>query len=244
MTGALEINGKKMLGVKEAAKAVSYSRDHITRLARENKIVATHIGRNWYIDIASLKNYEEVSHAEQEIKKRHLSDERRRELQVKEVLRLKSLARAKKSKASKKLATAFASFALFSGLVSGVWLNNTFANKISNTQQVAMVSDSKEQLSSQTISEEVVQEEVLQANFESDSHLRTFTEADSGILLLPQFSKEDTNRVQFVRDYFSDPVDIVIGENGEMAVVMVDENGEAIGEPMPFVSVPINQVGQ
>ncbi len=240
MTGALEINGKKLLSIKDAAKAVSYSRDHITRLARENKIVATHIGRNWYIDINSLKSYEEVSKTEQEIKQRHLSEERRRDLQVKEVLRARQQVHAQKGRTSKKIATAFASLALTLGLVSGVLLNYTIGAKISGQQQIATVT------TSQGLSEkpQVVPESssaMFQPDFEEDSRVRTFSEADSGILLLPQFSKDDVNRVQFVRNYFSDPVEVVVGENGETFVVMVDENGNPIGEPIPFVSVPINQ---
>ncbi len=240
MTGALEINGKKLLSIKDAAKAVSYSRDHITRLARENKIVATHIGRNWYIDINSLKSYEEVSKTEQEIKQRHLSEERRRDLQVKEVLRARQQVHARKGRTSKKIATAFASLALTLGLVSGVLLNYTIGAKISGQQQIATVT------TSQGLSEkpQVVPESssaMFQPDFEEDSRVRTFSEADSGILLLPQFSKDDVNRVQFVRNYFSDPVEVVVGENGETFVVMVDENGNPIGEPIPFVSVPINQ---
>lgn len=241
MTGALEINGKKLLGVKEAAKAVSYSRDHITRLARENKIVATHIGRNWYIDINSLKSYEEVSRTEQEIRKRHLSEERRRDLHVKEVLETKAHARRKKNNTSKKIATAFATLALSLGLVSGVLINNTFVAKISANQQTAVVSNSQD--SSKPVEESKKSQPVmLEANFESDSKLRSFNEADSGVLLLPQFSNNDVNRVQFIRNYFSDPVEVVVGENGETFVVMVDENGEPIGDPIPFVSVPINKV--
>ncbi len=241
MTGALEINGKKMLGVKEAAKAVSYSRDHITRLARENKIVATHIGRNWYIDINSLKSYEEVSRTEQEIRKRHLSEERRRDLHVKEVLETKAHARKNKNRTSKKIATAFATLALSLGLTSGVLLNNTFATKISSNQQTAIVSNSQDTAKSAEVSKES-QPAMLEADFESDSKLRSFSQADSGILLLPQFSNSDTSRVQFIRNYFSDPVDVIVGENGEMFVVMIDENGQPIGDPIPFVSVPINQV--
>ena len=240
MTGALEINGKKLLGVKEAAKAVSYSRDHITRLARENKIVATHIGRNWYIDINSLKSYEEVSRTEQEIRKRHLSEERRRDLHVKEVLETKEHARRKKNKTSKKIATAFATLALTLGLVSGVLLNNTFATKISANQQTAVVSNSQDVSESAKTSQEPTPV-MFEADFEPDSRLRSFSEADSGILLLPQFSNDDINRVQFIRNYFSDPVDVVVGENGEMFVVMIDEDGNPIGDPIPFVSVPINQ---
>lgn len=240
MTGALEINGKKLLGVKEAAKAVSYSRDHITRLARENKIVATHIGRNWYIDINSLRSYEEVSRTEQEIRKRHLSEERRRDLHVKEVLETKEHARRKKNNTSKKIATAFATLALTLGLVSGVLLNNSYATKISANQQTAVVSNSQD-VSESTKTSQESKPVMFEADFEPDSRLRSFSEADSGILLLPQFSNDDVNRVQFIRNYFSDPVDVVVGENGEMFVVMIDEDGNPIGNPIPFVSVPINQ---
>jgi hypothetical protein len=85
MSASIDINGKKLLPIKEAISKVDYSRDYLTRLAREKKIVATQIGRMWYVDVDSVKNYHAVAQAEQEIKKRQLSDERKRELAFKEV---------------------------------------------------------------------------------------------------------------------------------------------------------------
>ncbi len=243
MTGALEINGKKMLSIKEAAKVVYYSRDHITRLARENKIVATHIGRNWFVDIDSLKNYEDVSKTELDIRKRHLSEERRRDLQVKEIVKEREKIVHRKNHASKKVATTLASAALVLGLSAGVWINSTFESRFSPEFQVANLTDSQSK-SINPIGLESSGTSALEPVFETDSNLRTFHEADSGILLLPQFSQDNENRVHLIKDYFSDPVEVVIDENGETAVVIVDEKGSPVGESVPFVSVPINQTEQ
>ena len=54
MSVTFEIDGKKLQSIKSAAKLTSYSRDYITRLAREQKIVASFIERKWFIDIESL----------------------------------------------------------------------------------------------------------------------------------------------------------------------------------------------
>lgn len=242
MTGALEINGKKMLTIKEAAKAVSYSRDHITKLAREGKIVATHIGRHWYVNLDSLKSYEETSKSEQEIRKRRLSEERRRDLQVKEILKQQDFHRRAKSVKSKKVATAIASIALVAGLLTGVGLYATVGSSaVSGNQQLASIGNA-EQKSTESGEKVVSDVKLLEPQFESNSRLQTLSEANSGILLLPQTNEK--SNVQFVEDYFSDPVKVVVNEKGETAIVMVDEEGNVISEPVPFVSVPVQRPNQ
>lgn len=77
MSGTLEIDHKKMHDIKSAAAAAGYTRDHITALARAGKIVAAQIERQWYVDLDSLMQYVKVTTLEQEVKQKHLSEERR-----------------------------------------------------------------------------------------------------------------------------------------------------------------------
>ncbi|MCA9359394.1 hypothetical protein KC926_04305, partial [Candidatus Kaiserbacteria bacterium] len=79
MTTTLEIDGKKFQTIKSVANKVSYSRDYITRLAREGKILATHVGRQWFVDLDSLNNYIDTTAKETEVRKKMLSEERKRE---------------------------------------------------------------------------------------------------------------------------------------------------------------------
>ena len=48
------INGKKFLSALEAAKRFGYTSDYVTKLAREGKVVARKIDREWFVDSDSL----------------------------------------------------------------------------------------------------------------------------------------------------------------------------------------------
>lgn len=79
MSTDLHINGTMFQTPRAAAEHVSYSRDYITRLAREGKVRAVHLARNWYIDVQALQSYEAVSALETSIKNQHLRQQRQYE---------------------------------------------------------------------------------------------------------------------------------------------------------------------
>ena len=121
MSTTLEINGRELYPIKEAAALVSYSRDYITRLAREQKVVATHLGRKWYVDIDSLKSYAESASLEQELRKQRLSEERKLEQKTKVAVRQKNEIRARQEKNLHFKAITATVCILCTGLLSG-WL--------------------------------------------------------------------------------------------------------------------------
>ena len=84
MSATIQLNSRQLLPLKEAATAVSYSRDYVARLAREEKITAVLINRQWMIDVGSLKNFSELSQLESEVKKNHLREIRKHELAVRQ----------------------------------------------------------------------------------------------------------------------------------------------------------------
>lgn len=69
-----------LIASKEAAKIVGYSHDYISRLAREGQIIATRVGRQWHVDLSSLRGYIERNKLEQAARQEALREERRREL--------------------------------------------------------------------------------------------------------------------------------------------------------------------
>lgn len=77
MKDQLSINDQIFCAVRAAAAEVSYSKDYITRLAREHKIRAVRIGRNWYVDITALKQYVEVQALEDQVRSHHLKEQRK-----------------------------------------------------------------------------------------------------------------------------------------------------------------------
>lgn len=84
MNDELHINGQTFCVVRVAANQVAYSKDYITRLAREQKIRAVRIGRNWYVDVAALAQYAEVQKLETEAHNRQLQHQRKLEFDLRE----------------------------------------------------------------------------------------------------------------------------------------------------------------
>ncbi len=119
MSTQVEINGANFLPIKDAAKQVSYSKDYVARLAREQKIVATQIGRQWFIDTVSLRNFTESSELELSIRKQQLSRKRKREQVIKrEVLEIRKDIKSK-AQVAKLQAQLVAAFVLGIGLLAG-----------------------------------------------------------------------------------------------------------------------------
>jgi hypothetical protein len=54
---ALLIGGKKFVSAKDAAILGKYAQDYVGQLCRSGKVIATRIGRNWYIEEESLLTY-------------------------------------------------------------------------------------------------------------------------------------------------------------------------------------------
>jgi hypothetical protein len=53
----LEIDGKKYISSRRAAKEHKYHIDYIGQLIRAGKVVGKKVGRSWYVEASSLKSY-------------------------------------------------------------------------------------------------------------------------------------------------------------------------------------------
>ncbi|MEK7639407.1 MAG: hypothetical protein AAB388_04575 [Patescibacteria group bacterium] len=237
MSIALEINGKKLVPIKNAAPVVSYSRDYITRLARDGKVVATHIGRQWYVDIDSLKHYAAVAEDELSIRKQQLSEERKQERKIKKSVEALQATRAKKVKAFHANAVVVTAMVLGVGLVSGLFVNesnwfNQTANRFSESrvEQLANVNQGVSQASKVIISD--TGEVIHFPEFTHEYSQLLLDGEQTGVLLLPQALPGDVVKVQ---DYFSDEVVIEKKSDGTAVVRRADKQ---TGE-IPFVLVPV-----
>lgn len=76
MTEELSINGKAYLSASRLSKEFSYTPDYIARLAREEKILATRLGRVWFVEPVSLEIYTKQIDLEKEIRKEELQQRR------------------------------------------------------------------------------------------------------------------------------------------------------------------------
>lgn len=240
MADALHIEGKTLHPIKEAAQVVSYSRDYVTRLAREEKITAHLVGRQWFVDIDSLRHYAEASAMEQELRKKQLSEERKRERQLREAAEQRNTIILERVRPMHFQAAAVASLVLGFGLLMG-W-GAYFLSAPAGGQNVAQVGQSvpvanqvPTEPAAPVVSEPVVtSEEVLVPAF-SAREVTPLGDGANGILVFPNATSTDVTAL------FSDKVEVVTLPNGEQVVWRVDAVGNRLGNPVPFVEVPINQ---
>lgn len=241
MAGALEIDGKILHPVRDAARSVSYSRDYITRLAREEKIIASNIGRQWFIDLDSLKQYIETISVEQEIRKKQLSEERKVERLAREASQKQRTLHLKKAKNLNTRAAVVASLVLISGLLSGFVVNEFLSSLKSSGSQVAATHSSQDiqdvasvSVAADDLGESSSSEDASSVTSQLTQELRSLGDIQNGILLLPSSSSSSD-----VSELFSDEIVVRELEDGTEVIVRVDEFGEVVGNPISFVTIPV-----
>jgi len=252
MSSALNIDGKMLHPIKEATKHVSYSRDYITRLAREQKIIATYVGRQWFVDLTSLKNYFETSLLEQDIRKRQLSEERTNELRVREAAARQSRLQSGRAKSFHRRALVTASLVLCFGVMTGLGINQLTSMSGPATEPEASFVHPNPRTSVAAVSKAATDTEY--GKKESDAgvsvkkaeELRTVTPhfvqeikklplSSEGVLLLPSYSVEQVS----AKEFFSDEVKIRNLADGKQVAVIVDQEGKPVGREIPLVLVPV-----
>lgn len=239
MLSTLEIDGKKFSPIKEASQVTKYSRDYITRLAREGKIVASLIGRQWFVDLDSLHAYSESVALEQTIRKQQLSEERKRERKIREAVEARQSLLVKKAASLHRRSLVAASLVLGFGLVGGLFMQG--ALPLVSVSEVAItplpISPQAERMPAQT-NQAVVSRasETNQSTSTAVSEIRPMVTQAEGVLLLPQVGE-----IESVEDFFSDVVLVQKTDGGTESVVMVDASGDQIGNEIPFVVVPVTQ---
>jgi hypothetical protein len=244
MSNVLEINGKPLCSIREASVQVSYSRDYITRLAREDKIVATYIGRQWFVDIESLKAYAESKALEQEIRSQHLSEERKREQAQKALVTKKTEQQNIRVGTFSFRAGAFTAVILFCGLGFGTvlhqnaswleWSAPRVVQAVDVNRAVVIQKDLNLSDGNKLNVVPVDNTEPIDILDEATSEIKTLGEIKNGILLLPAGTDDVSPE-----DLFSDPVEVVRLKDGTPALMKLDSRGFPVGEPIPFVDVPI-----
>jgi hypothetical protein len=252
MSNQLEINGVSFLPIKEAAKVVSYSRDYVAKLAREEKIVASQIGRQWYVDLLSLKNFAHAASLEQNVRKSKLSDQRKREQALKAEVQTIRNEVVRKSVRARREARAVAALVLCLGILSGVGFNTfenfstltSFKNNTVESNNIAagVLPASEEMLTVHEIVKPmptaVYSSVAEQPLFVDESEVQSLSIGNSeGIFLL---SKDAViNDAKDVAGLFSDEVDVRFVEGGTGVVTYTNTDG--IETERVFVSIPANQ---
>lgn len=238
MSNTVEIDGRILHPVKDATSFVSYSRDYITRLAREEKIVARTIAGQWFVDVESLVRYQNLSALEREVRERQLSEDIKKEHQVRQAVESKNYLHTKKAASLHHRALATATLVLTLGLVSGysihqaLLIDNPQFGQLANTFNSYEVVDKNSELVLSTVANNKTK--VYEANLSTQEE-KSLGDISNGILLLPAGNDEATE------DIFSDLVIVKKMSDGSERVVQVDEAGNLVGKEIPFVRVPTSK---
>jgi hypothetical protein len=242
MVSSLDIDGKQMRSIKYVSAHSGYSRDYITKLAREGKIVAAQIGRNWFVDQDSVAHYAGIMEVEQKSRQQQLSEERKRELQIKEALEKKAAAQVLHRRRLARQSKVMACAVLLLGLTAGFALNQlpTVSTEITRQVASAPLVQAVSGKAGSAAGADVGVADTLPAGALNFSHeafrLETLSDSSQGILLLPNATTSETVNPE---DLFSDEVQILTDDNGMTFAARVDAAGEVV-EKIPFVVVPVN----
>jgi len=77
MAQSLTINGKEYIPSNTLAARFKYTPDYIAKLAREEKILATQVGRLWFVEPGSLETFFHQSQIEKELRAEELRRKRK-----------------------------------------------------------------------------------------------------------------------------------------------------------------------
>jgi excisionase family DNA binding protein len=220
------------LPIKEAIVRTEYSRDHLTRLAREGKIKAAQVGRSWMFEPTSLESYLAEAVLEQEIRKRHLSRARRREREIRAVVSEAESELEVAHRSARLKAHTVAIFVLVCGALFGGVMERGF---VSSIMQHAVVIQSATVVEAPALETPVQLEGVMQ--FETSVTSEALGAHPShGVLLLPRTTPHGVHDIQ---DLFSDPV--LVEQRGDaMIIVRTNEAGVPVGTEIPYVVVPVS----
>ena len=79
MSSSIQFGGNDYLSSKEAGRISGYTNDYISRLAREEKIEATRVGTQWFVEPKSLDAFLQFAEKAREARKEMLRAERQKE---------------------------------------------------------------------------------------------------------------------------------------------------------------------
>ncbi len=84
MSDFFQIGNRRLIPLKDVTKIVPYSREYVARLARDGRIAAAQVNRQWYIDPESLKNFFEHAQLEVQARTEYVRELRKQELDLHE----------------------------------------------------------------------------------------------------------------------------------------------------------------
>lgn len=243
----------KFLDARSAGKLVGYSSDYVTRLAREKKIAAVQTGRQWLIDIDSLKLFSLSVQAEKRERAEKIREERRVELAkaafVTEVGESDSLAEEiSNGRPQAVVETAIAAVAMFL-VFNMLWFS--YENRLSGSELLAgvgMITDHIQSVVWQPAVASVSQvasyafiDTPAESTIQVDEIPSEKTPGFEGIVVVEEAVVSE-EQIEAIRESFSDEVEVEFTEADSGVITPVFSERE--GERYRFVVTPIRQADQ
>lgn len=236
MSSDITINGLTLLPLKEAAKNFSYTKDYVARLAREQKIVATQIGRQWYVDPLSLKNFVDIAELEQAVKRSYLSEDRKREQAIKNrVSQIKSVKKSKIGARTKKISHAIAVAVV--GVVFAFGISDLSVDfSKSAGHEVLLINEATGFAVASPMPTAILNtvEDKSSTVFFEES-VEAISTTTSGVLLVAKGFDREFGLAE-VEQMFSDDVEVLYADDGSGVILF--KNSEGVLERRDFVSLP------
>jgi hypothetical protein len=203
-------------------KLVPYGRDYISRLAREGKIAAAQVNRQWYIDTDSLINFYDNSQLEIRARNEYVRELRRVELEAAALVTEASVAVEKSFTIAPYRSAVATVYVLTVGCLVGmlVWQGASVFIEIGAGSQTAALSESVT----------VVNPEVWVEYGEVIDSTEPLT-IDNGILLLPTSTSSEVT----IETLFSDPVKVLSNSTTSGEIHIESASGTTI---VPYVRIP------
>jgi hypothetical protein len=244
MGQSLNINGKTYIQSNVLALRFNYTPDYIGKLARDEKILGTQIGRQWFIEEGSLETFLRQAEIQKNIRKEELSLKRKAEHVAHQKPqkpidspKLKILALAE--------AVAVMACVLLAGGIGFVATDEGLGLQdftLGAQESVALIAEAVvpfgETPASSTFVASTVRSVRVEPTFEIEEPQVPMVFADLPQTPVEILSASSTEAETAPSEYFSDEVVRVAGEEGEEYVVPVFRNG-VLGLER-YVVTPVN----
>lgn len=253
MSEHIVVNDKTYLPSGELAKAFSYTIDYVSKLAREGKVDATRIGRQWFINPDSLKSFVDESEQKKAEQRAQLSEMRRREFQESqkelqpEVVTSANNSLVPASSAQVSVASPYhhgaespkqivaavmgTSLVLFAGLLFGVVLTPERFAFISE-DVFFTAKDQEAGAMSSYFETEVEAPSVSEGVTSGNAHIQN---EGRGVVILEPTATEE--QVQEVKQMFSDEVEVNFSDENSGVITPVFK--ESTDDSYRFIMVPV-----
>ncbi len=228
MSEPFVIGDRTLLPIKMATEIVPYTRDYISRLAREGKIAAAQVNRQWYIDGESLKNFFETAQLEVQARNSYVRELRRVELESADALLAALTASDEKFTIAPYRSLVATVYVLSVGCLVGllIWQGvGVFTPSMLQSQYAALMQAPV----LNTTDTDTVDTAWMEYGAVIDT--TESLQIDNGILLLPTATSGEA----VVEALFSDPVTVEMQSTTSGQIILTTPTGTTT---VPYVRVP------